>query len=91
MKYAAAKKVGKIAWNAAKPRARAYLQKNEGKITTKTKNVLSKGTDRLVDRGADKIGLSRSSSLRGTAKKYARKGVGKGVDVGMAYAKKKLA
>ena len=87
------KKIAHMAYKAAKPiakrQAKRFMDSRGEQMKTKAKGYLGKKTDRLVDRGADRLGV-KNQELRGSAKKLARKGVNKGIDVGAAYINKKL-
>jgi hypothetical protein len=86
-------KLARAAWKAAKPvlkkQASKALNKYGDQASVKTKKVMGKGADMLIDKASDRVGIGHGK-LRTSAKKLARKGIDKGVDAGMSYAKKKL-
>lgn len=86
-------KLARSAWKAAKPVLKSNmknaLNKHGDAISKTAKSTLGKGADILIDKGANKVGIGQGK-LRTSAKKLARKGIDRGVDAGMRYAKKKL-
>jgi hypothetical protein len=87
---AAAKQAWKVAKPVLKRKASKYLAKHGEAGKKRAKAYLGSKADRLIDKGADKIGV-KNAEMRSSAKKMARRGIDKGVDAGVSYASKKLA
>lgn len=87
------KALARAAWKVAKPivkkQGKRYMDSHGGQAKVKVKGYIGKKTDSLIDKGANKIGI-KDQGMRNSAKKLARKGVDRGVDMGAAYMSKKL-